>query len=182
MPGVVEAGSTHALMLVPRLHLLTQQLSQCQAEIQKLLDQLGTEEAPGQASEHRDAPILRSLPGAGRYVVATMLAEAYWALQHRDYRLLRALCAVAPVTEQSGRHRVVHMRHACNRRLRNAVHFWAWNASSLDPHFERLYKAMRGRGLSHYRALRGVADRLLLVTAAVLRSGTRYDPAARAAA
>ena len=181
MPGVVEAGSTHALMLVPRLQLLTQQLRQCQIEIQKLLDHLGAEEPLGQTSEHRDALILRSLPGAGRYVVATMLAEAYWALQHRDYRLLRALCAVAPVTEQSGRHRVVHMRHACNRRLRNAVHFWAWNASSLDPHFERLYKAMRGRGLSHYRALRGVADRLLLVTAAVLRSGTRYDPARAAA-
>ena len=31
MLGVVEAGSTHALMLVPRLHLLTQQLTQCQS-------------------------------------------------------------------------------------------------------------------------------------------------------
>lgn len=182
MPGVVEAGSTHALMLVPRLHLLSQQLRQCQIEIQKLLDQLGAEEAPGQTSEHRDALILRSLPGAGRYVVATMLTEAFWALQQRDYRLLRALCAVAPVTEQSGRSRFVHMRRACNHRLRNAVHFWAWNASSLDPHFERLYKAMRARGLTHNRALRGVADRLLLVTAAVLRSGTRYDPSLKAAA
>ena len=30
-----RAGSTHALMLVPRLHLLTQQLTQCQTQIQK---------------------------------------------------------------------------------------------------------------------------------------------------
>jgi transposase len=182
MPGVVEAGSIHALMLVPRLHLLTQQLTQCQAQIQKLLDELGAEETFEQTSEHRDVLILRSLPGAGRYVVATMLAEAYWALQQRDYRLLRALCAVAPVTEQSGRHRSVHMRYACNRRLRNAVHHWAWNATLVDPHFERLYKGMRGRGLSHGRALRGVADRLLHVTVAVLRNATCYDASLRSAA
>ena len=182
MAGVVEAGSTHALMLVPRLHLLAQQLEQCQAQIQKLLDELGSEDHPEQTSEHRDAPILRSLPGAGRYVVATMLAEAFWALQHRDYRLLRALCAVAPVTVQSGRSRFVHMRHACNRRLRNAVHHWAWNATLVDPHFARLYKDMRGRGLTHARALRGVADRLLHVTVVVLKQGTLYDASLRAAA
>jgi len=182
MPGVVDAGSTHALMLVPRLHLLTQQLAQCQTQIQKLLDELGSEDQPEQTSEHRDVPILRSLPGAGRYVVATMLAEAFWALQQRDYRLLRAVCAAAPVTEQSGRSRFVHMRYACNRRLRNAVHHWAWNASLVDPHFARLYKGMRGRGLTHARALRGVADRLLNVTVAVLRNGTRYDASLRAAA
>jgi transposase len=182
MPGVVEAGSTHALMLVPLLHLLTQQLTQCQAQIQKLLDELGSEQTLEQIGEHRDVPILRSLPGVGRYVAATMLAEAYSALQQRDYRLLRALCGVAPVTEQSGRHRSVHMRYACDRRLRNAVHHWAWNATRVDPHFERLYKAMRSRGLSHGRAVRGVADRLLNLTAAVLRNGTCYDVSRRIAA
>jgi transposase len=182
MPGVVDAGSTHALMLVPRLHLLTQQLTQCQTQIQKLLDELGAEDPPEQTSEHRDALILRSLPGAGRYVVATMLTEAFWALQQRDYRLLRALCAVAPVTEQSGRSRFVHMRRACNHRLRNAVHHWAWNATLVDPQFARLYKEMRGRGLTHARALRGVGDRLLNLTAVVLSRGTLYDASLRAAA
>ena len=181
-PGVVEAGSTHALMLVPRLHLLTQQLTQCQAQIQKLLDELAAEDQPEQTSEHRDVRILRSLPGAGRYVVATMLAEAFWALQQRDYRLLRALCAVAPITEQSGRSRFVHMRYAANRRLRNAAHHWAWNATLVDPHFARLYRDMRARGLTHARALRGVADRLLNITVAVLRTGTRYDASLRSAA
>lgn len=182
MPGVVEAGSTHALMLVPRLHLLTQQLAHCQSQIQTMLDELGVQESPEQTSEHRDVRILRSLPGAGRYVVATMLAEAFWALQPRDYRLLRAVCAAAPVTEQSGRSRFVHMRYACNRRLRNAVHHWAWNAARHDPHFGRLYKDMRGRGLTHGRALRGVADRLLNVTIAVLREGVPYDTSLRQAA
>lgn len=181
-PGVVDAGSTHALMLVPRLHLLARQLTQCQTQIQELLDELASEDQPDQTSEHRDALILRSLPGAGRYVVATMLVEAFWALQHRDYRLLRALCAAAPVTEQSGRSRFVHMRHACNHRLRNAVHHWAWNATLVDLHFARLYENMRGRGLTHARALRGVADRLLNVAVVVLKKGTLYDASLRTAA
>ena len=182
MPGVVEAGSTHARMLVPRLQLLTQQLTQCQTQVQKLLDELGAEDPPEQTSEHRDALILRSLPGAGRYVVATMLVEAYSALQPRDYRVLRAVCGAAPVTEQSGRSRFVHMRYACNRRLRYAVHQWTWNATLVDPHFARLYKAMRTRGLTHGRALRGVADRMLHVTVAVLRRGALYDASLQAAA
>jgi transposase len=147
-----------------------------------MLDELGAQEAPKQTSEHRDVRILRSLPGAGRYVVATMLAEAYSALQPRDYRVLRAMCGAAPVTEQSGRSRFVHMRYACNRRLRNAVHHWAWNATLVDTHFARLYKDMRTRGLTHGRALRGVADRLLSVTVAVLKNETLYDASLRAAA
>ena len=182
LPGVVEAGSTQALMLVPRLHLLTQQLAQCQSQIQKMLDELASQNAPEETSEHRDVRILRSLPGAGRYVVATMLVEAYSALQPRDYRVLRAVCGAAPVTEQSGRSRFVHMRYACNRRLRYAVHQWTWNATLVDPHFARLYKAMRTRGLTHGRALRGVADRMLHVTVAVLRRGALYDASLQAAA
>ena len=39
-----------------------------------------------------------------------------------------------------------------------------------------LYTAMRQRGLSHERALRGLADRLLLRLVACLRAGTTYDP------
>jgi len=41
---------------------------------------------------------------------------------------------------------------------------------------------MRGRGLTHARALRGVADRLLKVTVVVLQKGTRYDASLTAAA
>jgi len=116
---------------------------------------------------------------SGTGMVATMLAEAYWALQARDYRLLRAVCASAPVTEQSGRSRCVHMRHQCNRRLRYALHHWAWAASRFDPHFGQLYQQMRARGLTHPRSLRGVADRLLNVTVAALRDDTLYDPSLR---
>jgi hypothetical protein len=181
-PGVSEACSEHALLLVPRLHLLAQQLGRCQARIERLIDELDSGQEPGETSEHRDVPILRSLPGAGRYVVATMLAEAWRPLEQRDYRTLRAQCGAAPVSKQSGRMHFVLMRMACNHRLRHAVHHWAWNASLYDPRAAALYKAMRERGHSHARALRGVADRMLKLLITLLEKGQPYDASLRNAA
>ncbi len=39
-----------------------------------------------------------------------------------------------------------------------------------------MYTAARARGQSHGRALRGLADRLLRMLMAMLRSRTLYDP------
>jgi hypothetical protein len=73
------------------------------------------------------------------------------------------------------------MRYACNPRLRNAMHHWAWNATLNDAYYARLYQTMRGRGLNHARALRGVGDRLLKLAVVLLERGTLYDPSCRAA-
>jgi len=48
-----------------------------------------------------------------------------------------------------------------------------------DPKAKALYAAQRARGHSHGRALRGLADRLLSVLVAMLRSQSLYDPERR---
>jgi hypothetical protein len=68
------------------------------------------------------------------------------------------------------------MRHACNGRLRNALYHWARVAAMCDPPSTIYYAALRQRGHSHGRALRGVADRLLRILIAMLNSGTLFDP------
>jgi transposase len=176
-PGVMEACSHHVRMLLPRLRLADQQHDQLLREIDAQLDALSEDEQG--KTEHRDARILRSLPGVGTVVCATMLAEAWQPLERRDYRELRALCGVAPVTRRSGKQHTVSMRHACSRRLRDAVHFWAGTAMTRDPKAKALYAAQRSRGHTHGRALRGLADRLLGVLLAMLRTGTVYDPKRR---
>jgi general nucleoside transport system ATP-binding protein len=70
------------------------------------------EAKPGQKKQH-DAEILASLPGVGRTVLATLLAEASDALQRRDYAALRSLAGVAPVTKRSGKSCIVVRRQAC---------------------------------------------------------------------
>lgn len=180
VPGTVEAASEHALLLVPHLRLLAEQRAELATRLEAVLEELaGEEAAEGEKQQHRDVTILRSLPGAGRVVAATMLAEAAQALAERDYHALRAYSGVAPLTRQSGKHRSVQMRYSCNLRMRNATYHWARVSMQVDAVSHEHYRQLRARGHSHGRALRGVADRLLAVLCAMLRSRALYDPTLR---
>lgn len=172
-PGAAEAASEHVLLQLPLLGLLRQQRTDVAARIQAVLDEMSQ---PGQNGEHRDVTILLSLPGVGRIVCATMLAEASQPLAERDYSVLRSYAGVAPITRQSGKRRMVVMRQSCNPRLRDAVYHWSRVSAQCDPHSKQHYADLRAKGHSHGRALRGVADRLLAVLIAMLRNHTLYDP------
>ena len=172
-PGTVEAASAHIALLLPRLRLLQEQRTAVARRIEALLEELGQETVPG---EHRDVTILRSLPGVGRVVAATVLAEAVRPLTERDYQTLRAHGGIAPVTRQSGKKLSVSMRYGCNPRLRNAFYHWARTSVQNDPHSRDHYDRLRSQGHAHARARRGVADRSLGVLVAMLRSRTLYDP------
>lgn len=173
--GTVPAAQIQVEMLVARLQLVHDQRATCGARLEALL------EALAESQEHRDVPILRSLPGVGSRVSATMLAEASRLLAERDYHALRAHSGLAPVTKQSGKRAVVMMRYACNRRLRDAAHYWGQSAVRHDPHSAAHYQGLRARGHSHGRALRGVVDRLLRVLIAMLKTQTLYDATRRPA-
>ena len=175
--GTTEAARAHIVTLVARLQLINRQLAHAHHQLDALTAKLGASQdtEPGQIKQ-RDADILASLPGIGRIVLATLLAEATDALQRRDYPALRTLTGVAPVTKQSGRSHFVVRRHACHRRLANAVYHWARTATQHDSTSRAKYAALRARGHSHGRALRSVADRLLNVACSMLRSGTTFKP------
>ena len=176
-PGTTDAAKAHIAAVAERLRLVNRQLKEVVHRIDLLVNRLAVSEyQPGQIAEQRDAAILRSLPGVGRIVLATLLAEAHQAVQTRDYRALRTLTGVAPVTKRSGKSRRVEMRQACSIRLRTAVYHWARVATIHDARSRARYASLRGRGHSHGRALRGVADRLLAVACAMLESRTTYDP------
>jgi transposase len=175
-PGTVEAARAHIGLLLPRLRLLQDQRTKAANKVEALLEELSTEEARG---EHRDVTILRSLPGVGRVVAATVLAEAARPLAERDYQTLRAHGGIAPVTRQSGKVLSVSMRYGCNHRLRNAFYHWARTSVQNDGHCRAHYDRLRRHGHGHARALRGVADRSLGVLIAMLTSRTLYDPERR---
>jgi transposase len=178
-PGTAEAANAHIKLLIPRLRLVLVQRGECAKRIEGILKALASPaevETEGQKSEHRDVEILLSLPGVGRVVAATMLAEASQFLAERNYEALRAHAGVAPVTRQSGKRTIVVMRYGCNGRLRNAVYHWAWSSSQNDEHSRAKYAALRQRGQSHGRALRTIADGLLRILFAMLKAATLYDP------
>jgi transposase len=195
-PGSAEALIEHVRVLLPALHLLHRQNQDVAKRIADLLEEIAEEpqsestqpestqpeSTQPKSTQHRDAQILLSLPGVGRVVGATMLAEANQALEKRDYHALRSLAGCAPVTRQSGQKKFVVMRRACNMRLRQALYYWAMSSLQTDPRSKQYYAALRSKGHSHARALRSLADRLLAMLIAMLRSGTTYDPARRNAA
>ena len=175
--GTTAAAQAHVTMLIARIRLLHQQIGDAHRRLDRLTAELaGSQEGePGQVKQH-DAEILASLPGVGRIVLATLLAEAWEALQRRDYAALRSLTGVAPVTKRSGKSLIVIRRQACHPRLANAVYHWARVAVQRDRTSRAKYAALRARGHSHGRALRSVADRLLNVACAMLKTGTTFNP------
>jgi len=173
--GTVEAAVRHVTLLLPRLRLVHAQRADCAAHIDRLLAALQTEIPPGPHREHHDVEILCSLPGVGRLVAATVLAEAAPLLAARAYHGLRTLAGCAPVTRQSGKFRGVRMRYGCNHRLQHATYHWARVSAQCDPHSRAHYTTLRQHGHSHPRALRGVADRLLAIFVAMLKTDTLYD-------
>lgn len=205
-PGVTEAVIPQIQFLAQQLILNEEQIQRAKCEMEAIMETLSasedttspdedarieTEAVPAETEVHcsadektapkpsrklHDIEILSSLPGVGNVVLATLLSEASGLLRARDYRALRCLCGVAPVTRRSGKSLRVVRRRACQTRLVNAVYHWSRVAIMHDPVSKAKYRSLRARGHTHGRALRSVADRLLSIACAMLRDGTRFDP------
>jgi transposase len=173
--GVTEAAVLHLRSLVARLRLANTEFRQAERKLDELCAGL-SRDAAAAAHGPCDAAILRSLPGVGTVTLATLLTEAGEPLARRDHAALRTLSGVAPVTKRSGKTCIVVMRYAAQVRLRQAVFHWARVAVVHDPESRSRYEALRARGRSYGRALRGVADRLLGVACVLLRRQVLFDP------
>lgn len=187
-----QAADIHKIRsLLPILQIISQELKDVETHIKSMLEQMvapeDTHEPVPESPEshsprHRysDAAIIASCVGVGPITLATLITKAWSPIAGRDLKSLRALCGVAPVTDQSGKTRTVKMRYACSRDLRHAIQSWALAAVRVDPRAKQHYRHMRDRGHNHNRAVRGVIDRMLAVLIAMLRDNTIYDPARRA--
>ena len=175
--GVTEAASVHIRSLIARLRVVNRELHDAARRLDELCAALSERSATAeQSGERRDVEILKSMPGIGRINLATLLAEASGPLGRRDYQALRTLSGVAPVTRRSGKSHIVVRRYAAHVRLRDAVYHWARVAIQHDPKSRSRYGALRQRGHSHGRAIRGVADRLLALACILLERQTLFDP------
>ncbi len=186
--GVLEAATTRIRLLMQQLALIEQQVQEAQHAMEVIL---ASDQTPVPSASHEpeqvqskptasgnplhDVEILSSMPGVGTTVLATLLSEASGLVKNRDYRGLRCLCGVAPVTRRSGKSWRVVRRRASQARLVNAVYHWSRVAIQHDSISKAKYKALRERGHSHGRALRSVADRLLAIACAMLRDQTCFD-------
>jgi transposase len=128
--------------------------------------------------EHPDEKIFTSLPRSGRINAAQVLAE--WGDSRAAYDCpdaIAALSGMCPVTNESGKHRAVHFRWACNTRFRAAISTFADNSRHASPWAAKVYTDARARGHDHPHAVRVLARAWIRVIYRCWLDGTPYDPA-----
>jgi len=133
--------------------------------------------------EHPDGAIFTSLPRSGQVNAAQVLAE--WGDCRQAYDgpdSVAALAGVTPVTRQSGKHRDVHFRWACNKRFRKAMTTFADNSRHASPWAAKIYNDARAAGKDHPHAVRILARAWIRVIWPCWLSHTPYDPARHGAA
>ncbi len=127
-------------------------------------------------SQHPDADILRSRPGLGVVTGARVLGEFGDDPNRYDTaKGRRNYAGTSPLTVASGTRRVVRARHIRNRRLADALYWWAFNAINRSPGARALYDHRRALGDTHSGALRVVSNRLVAILHGCLRHRTLYD-------
>jgi transposase len=127
--------------------------------------------------KHPDAAIFTSLPRSGQINAAQILAE--WGDCRQAYDgpdAVAALAGVTPVTKESGKHRAVHFRWACNKRFRVAVTTFADNSRHDSDWAATVYAAARARGHDHPHAIRVLARAWIRIIWRCWINRTPYNP------
>ena len=124
-----------------------------------------------------DGQIVMSFPRSGRICAAQILAEL-GSVRERfpTDAQLAAEAGVAPVTYQSGKHRSVVFRFACNHRLRRALTCFADNSRHGHPWAAQVYQRARSRGCDHPHAIRILARAWTRVLWRAWHNRTSYQP------
>jgi transposase len=133
--------------------------------------------------EHPDGKIFTSLPRSGQINAAQVLAE--WGDCRQAYErpdAIAALAGVTPVTRQSGKHRGVAFRWACNKRFRRAITTYADNSRRASPWAAAIYDQARAAGKDHPHAVRILARAWIRVIWRCWTDGVPYDPGLHGAA
>jgi hypothetical protein len=126
--------------------------------------------------QHPDAEVVRSLPGLGTILSARVLGE--FGDEPNRYATAKSrknYAGTSPITRASGTKRTVLARHVRNKRLADAVYFWAFASMSASPGARAFYDYRRAAGDTHHAALRHLGNRLVGILHGCLVSRTAYD-------
>lgn len=171
--GEFEADAKRTLVqaLATTLSTLVEQIAQLTSRSEHAIADLS------------DGQIVMSLPRAGRVCAAQILAELGDERQRfPNDAQLAAEAGVAPLTYESGKHRSVAFRWACNHRLRCAITCFADNSRHASPWAARVYAAARARGCDHPHAIRILARAWIRVLWRMWIDRRPYDPTRHRAA
>jgi transposase len=124
-----------------------------------------------------DGQIVMSFPRSGRICAAQILAELGGVRERFPTEAqLAAEAGVSPVTYESGKHRSVVFRFACNHRLRRALTCFADQSRHANRWAADIYHRARSRGCDHPHAIRILARAWVRVLWRAWFTRTPYQP------
>jgi transposase len=150
---VQQGWVPHMLALVALLHTLHDQLQ----HLQRLIRQAFT--------AHPEAAWWRALP-AGKGDLTLPRLMAYFGDQRdrfSSFQMLQAIAGTAPITQQSGKRRLVSFRLACSRPFRRAISDFARLSLHHSGWAKAYYLNQLALGHSKARALRALANSWLRI-------------------
>lgn len=144
--AILESLATYAVALAGQLEQLVQSIAKFDTQIAKIV------------AVHEDAPLFRSLPGAGDVLVPRLIAamgsdrERYQSAEQ-----IQNYSGIAPVTEASGKMRHVKRRRACPHFLKQTFHEFADQSRRWSRWAKAWYESKRAAGMKHQAAVRALA-------------------------
>jgi transposase len=127
-------------------------------------------------SQHRDSFIFDSLPGAGELLAPALLAKFG---DHRDRfptaNSVQALAGTCPVTQQSGKRKIVFFRRGCDREFRRIVQQFARASTRQSGWALAYWHDVRPRCRSDSDAYRRLANRWLGIIWRMWQDRKAYD-------
>jgi transposase len=119
--------------------------------------------------------LLQSVPGVGRVVSLTLLAELpeLGRLSHKE---IAALVGVAPLNRDSGTLRGKRLVYGGRAPVRAVLYMAALVASKCNPVIRAFYQRLRAAGKPAKVALTACMRKLLIILNAIARSGAPWQP------
>jgi len=128
--------------------------------------------------QHPDHDIFASLPGAGKFLAPALLVKFGDDRQRfLSPASVQALAGTCPVTDSSGKRRVVKFRHACDREFRDIAQKWAITSKPESLWATLYWEQARPHCNSKSHAYRCLANRWLAIAWKLWQTGEEYDEA-----
>lgn len=126
--------------------------------------------------EHPDARLFESFPAAGS-VMAPRLLAAFGTDRERlaSAAEMQTFSGIAPVTQQSGKSRLVKRRLACPKFLRQTFHEFAALSIRYSDWSMAYYQLLRSKGNRHHAAVRALAYKWIRVLFRCWKNRQPYD-------
>ena len=152
--------------LIQQINIIDLQIEKFESSIESLFN------------NHEGSKILKSIPAVGTTIGGVLLSElTNEELDFQDYRAFQSYAGTSPVTKQSGKTiKKTTMRYSCNKNLRHAMYWLAFNSISRIDWAREYYNSQKSKGKKNSMALRALSNKWAKIIFSMWKHQTLFSP------